>query len=202
MSRPKFVMDFERELIELEAKLEELQRIDVSNHPELAQEVEELSAQIELLHAMLDEGSPRSVTLGGRWRLRLARNRLWPEPPVDPAGRIGSLSPGASTPLGIPGWTAALGDAATGHPAARWRWRPASESSTVTFRPVSVDDRLPGPRGTSVRARRRLAETLPRHLRSAWPVFCEDDMIRWIPGVWQDSKPGDPSNRIVEVIRQ
>ena len=35
MSRPKFVMDFERELVELEAKLEELQRIDVSDHPDL-----------------------------------------------------------------------------------------------------------------------------------------------------------------------
>ena len=158
--------------------------------------------QIELLHGLLDEGSPRSVTLGGRWRIRLARNRLWPEPPVDPTGREGRLSPGASTALGIPGWTAELGDAATSHPAARWRWQPASEHSTVTFRPVSVDDRLPSPGGTAVRARRRLAETLPRHLRSAWPVFCEDDMIRWIPGVWQDSKPGDPSNRIVEVIRQ
>ena len=50
MSRPKFIMDFERELVELEAKLEELQRIDVSGHPDLIAEVEELTAELETLH--------------------------------------------------------------------------------------------------------------------------------------------------------
>ncbi len=50
MSHPKFVMDFERELVELESKLEELKRIDVSSHPELAEEVEKLTAEIEVLH--------------------------------------------------------------------------------------------------------------------------------------------------------
>jgi acetyl-CoA carboxylase carboxyl transferase subunit alpha len=43
-------MDFERELIELERKLEELTRIDVADHPDLQAEVDELKLDIERLH--------------------------------------------------------------------------------------------------------------------------------------------------------
>lgn len=158
--------------------------------------------QLALLHRLLDTGSPRSVTLGGRWRLRLARGRLWAEPPVAPSCGSGKLSLGAGATLGIPGWTAALVHAETSHPDARWRWRPSSEEREITFRPPAAEDRVPGPDGQPVSVRRMLAKALPRHLRPAWPIFCEGDMIHWIPGVWQRPTQGDPSNRVVEVIRQ
>jgi len=48
--RQKFVMDFERELVELEQKLRELTRIDVAEHPDLAAEVDALKSEIEQLH--------------------------------------------------------------------------------------------------------------------------------------------------------
>ncbi len=46
---PRFAMDFERPLIELEANLAELRKLDVTANPELASEVEALAAEIELL---------------------------------------------------------------------------------------------------------------------------------------------------------
>ena len=85
---------------------------------------------------------------------------------------------------------------------ARWRWRPGSIEAVISLRPARTEDRLVDARGhVETTSQKMLAETLPRHLRSAWPLFCEDDMIRWIPGVWQHPEPGDPSNRVVEVIR-
>lgn len=45
----RYVMDFERPLVELEGKLAELQRMDVSAEPELAAEIEALAADIEQL---------------------------------------------------------------------------------------------------------------------------------------------------------
>jgi hypothetical protein len=30
----------------------------------------------------------------------------------------------------------------------------------------------------------------PRHLRSAWPLLCENARIAWIPGVWQGTSTG------------
>ncbi|MBE0477077.1 MAG: acetyl-CoA carboxylase carboxyltransferase subunit alpha [Coriobacteriia bacterium] len=46
----KHVMEFERPLVELEEKLEQLRRIDVSATPELATEVDSLAREIERLH--------------------------------------------------------------------------------------------------------------------------------------------------------
>ncbi len=45
----RHVMDFERPLFELEEKIAELRRMDVSGNPELAAEIEELAAGIEQL---------------------------------------------------------------------------------------------------------------------------------------------------------
>ena len=46
----KYVMEFERELVDLERKLEELTRLDVAEHPDLKAEVDELKRDIEKLH--------------------------------------------------------------------------------------------------------------------------------------------------------
>jgi len=46
----RYVMDFERPLFELEGKLAELRKLDVSNNPELAAEIENLAAELERLH--------------------------------------------------------------------------------------------------------------------------------------------------------
>lgn len=157
--------------------------------------------QLELFNDLLDEATPRSVTLGGRWRLRRARGRLWAEPPEPPTGIESDLADGDQISLGLPGWTVRSTTGEAPHPQAVWQWRPSSDSSAVHIRPAADDDRLSTPTGAPRRVRDLLAETLPRHLRPAWPLFCEDDMIHWIPGVWQHSKPGDPSDRVVEVIR-
>jgi len=47
----RFVMDFERPLVDLEAKLAELRRLDLADKPELAAEVDALAADIERLRA-------------------------------------------------------------------------------------------------------------------------------------------------------
>ncbi len=49
MPRPRYVMDFERPLVELEAKLDELRRLDREDAPDLHAEIEELAAEIETL---------------------------------------------------------------------------------------------------------------------------------------------------------
>jgi hypothetical protein len=157
--------------------------------------------QLELFHRCLDTGSPRSVTMGRRWRLRLARGRIWAEPPTNPSGEARTLAPGDSITFGVPGWCARVSTTDDLHPGARWRWRPTSGEAVLSLRPARTDDRVPAAPDGTRRVQKMLAEKLPRHLRSAWPVFCEDDMIYWIPGVWQHPEPGDPSNRVVEVIR-
>lgn len=158
--------------------------------------------QLELFHLSLDGGSPRSVTMGGRWRLRNARGRFWAEPPADPPGVETMLESGAPTTMGLPGWLVRVANGDDLDPGARWRWRPQSADAAIHLRPARPDDRLVVASGGSRRAQKLLAERLPRHLRSAWPLFCENDMIHWIPGVWQHPSPGDTSNRVVEVIRQ
>lgn len=158
--------------------------------------------QLDLFHLMLDAGRPRSVTMGARWRLRSARGRIWAEPPAVPPSPEVELDDGTAKGMGLPGWSVRISTPDSLHLHARWRWRPRSADGLITLRPSRPDDRFDPSSGTAGSVRALLAKHLPRHLRSAWPVFCEDDMIHWIPGVWQDSKPGDPSNRIVEVIRQ
>jgi len=46
----RHVMDFERPLFDLEDKIAELRRLDVTTNPELASEIEELARDIEQLH--------------------------------------------------------------------------------------------------------------------------------------------------------
>jgi tRNA(Ile)-lysidine synthase len=60
--------------------------------------------QAGLFQTMIEDGTPRAVTLGGRWRLRTAGGRLWLEPPtvVDPFDH--PLSVGETIELPIPGW--------------------------------------------------------------------------------------------------
>lgn len=48
--KPRFVMEFERPLIELETKLAELLTLDVADNPELALEISQLRAEVERLH--------------------------------------------------------------------------------------------------------------------------------------------------------
>jgi len=158
--------------------------------------------QLALFHSLLDRDAPRALTLGGRWRLRRARGFIWAEPPVDPAGRCATLERGRETDLGISGWRVRIGAGDFHGDTAAWSWRPRGERSVISIRPADGDDRLPRTGGPAVRARNLLAEKLPRHLRRGWPLFCEDGMIRWIPGVWQDPSAGDSSSRIVEVFRR
>jgi tRNA(Ile)-lysidine synthase len=157
--------------------------------------------QLELFHRCLDTGEPRAVTMGGRWRLRAARGRIWAEPPSPPTGTEVALTTGAPTTFGIPSWQVRISSSNDPHPSARWRWYPPSARVEITLRPVRPDDTLTATPGVTRRVQKLLTEKLPRHLRAAWPLFCEDDMIHWIPGVWQHPESGDPSNRVVEVIR-
>ena len=157
--------------------------------------------QLELFHLCLDTGSPRSVTMNERWRLRTARGRIWAEPPTNPAGTTMTLQTGRTVKLAIPGWKARISTPGHLHPGARWRWRPRSAEAVISLRPAGADDRIVVTPEATRNARKMISETLPRHLRSAWPLFCENDMICWIPGVWQHPEPGDPSNRVVEVYR-
>ncbi|MBA4370058.1 MAG: acetyl-CoA carboxylase carboxyl transferase subunit alpha [Coriobacteriaceae bacterium] len=54
MSKRRFVMEFERPLVELEEKLLELRRIDAAAlTPELAMEIDTLAAEVDRLHASL-----------------------------------------------------------------------------------------------------------------------------------------------------
>ena len=46
----RFVMEFERPLVELEEKLADLRRLDFSSNPELAKEIEDLALEVEHLH--------------------------------------------------------------------------------------------------------------------------------------------------------
>jgi len=50
MPKPRYVMEFERPLIELEHKLEELRRLDLAGNTELSAEIEALAAEIDQLH--------------------------------------------------------------------------------------------------------------------------------------------------------
>ncbi len=50
MNARRFVMDFERPLVELEEKLAQLREMDVSANPELVAEIEQLAADVAELH--------------------------------------------------------------------------------------------------------------------------------------------------------
>jgi len=158
--------------------------------------------QTELLDGLLEQGAPRAVTLSRRWRLRVARGRLWLEPPASTIPsyrltvRVDPATP--TTPLPLPGWQLRLrcgpSGATAGDP---WRRRIAA-GRELTVRPVADDDRL-GRLGPL--ARRRMVPAIPRHLRGSWPVICEDGKLTWIPGVWQAPLADDGETVVAEVIR-
>jgi tRNA(Ile)-lysidine synthase len=155
--------------------------------------------QAALLGEMIEDGHPRAITLGGRWRLRLARGHLWLEPPTVVEGFDSPITVGKTVDLPIPGWRVRMGSTAAPPPEVRWSWY-SPAGARLRVRSVDPNDRIgidrSGPRAATILARR-----LPRHLRPVWPVFCEDDRIYWIPGVWQDPAVEDREGHVVEVMR-
>jgi len=155
--------------------------------------------QTALFGEMIEDGHPRAVTLGGRWRLRLARGHLWLEPPTVVAGFDNPITVGETLELPIPGWQVRMGSTTAPPPEVRWSWY-SPAGARLRVRCVDSNDRIgidrSGPRAAKILARR-----LPRHLRPIWPVFCEDDRIYWIPGVWQDPAVEDREGHVVEVMR-
>jgi tRNA(Ile)-lysidine synthase len=155
--------------------------------------------QAALLNTMVEDGHPRAVTLGGRWRLRLAGGRLWLEPPtlIEPFDQ--PLTIGGTVELPIPGWSVRVGTTAEPRPEVRWSWS-SQPGARLRVRTIDADDRV-GIGGVKVRAAKMVARRLPRHLRPIWPVFCEGDRIYWIPGVWQDPAKYSRKGHVVEVMR-
>jgi tRNA(Ile)-lysidine synthase len=155
--------------------------------------------QLALFDEMIATGHPRAVTLEGRWRLRLARGQLWLEPPREPPAYAFSLAPGETIDLTVPGWKARFRDDQEPEGIIRWSFRPRPGVALVVR--SSRDGDCVSIEGAPVRASRLLAQAMPRHLRRSWPVFCEDDRIYWIPGVWQDPTASRSEGPAVEVIR-
>jgi len=154
--------------------------------------------QTELFEELITTGQPHAVTLGRRWRIRLARGRLWLEPPQPPQPYSFKLVNGETIELPLPGWRVRFGLAGKTPDGFRWSYHPPPgvELEMRTARPedrVEIDD-------ANVRVNRILARAMPRHLRRAWPVFCEDDRIYWIPGVWQGPEASDRHGPVVEVM--
>jgi tRNA(Ile)-lysidine synthase len=156
--------------------------------------------QAELFGDMIETGQPRAVTLGSRWRLRLARGSVWLEPSTTLESFNHSIAVGQTIELPIPGWLVTMGRAAAPPPEVRWSWY-SPEDAQLRVRNVEPNDRL-GIDRAGPRASKLLARHLPRHLRPIWPVFCEDDRIYWIPGVWQDPAVDDRDGHVVEVMRR
>ena len=155
--------------------------------------------QSALFGEMIEEGDPKAVTLGGRWRLRLARGHLWLESPTTIDGFDNPIAVGDTVQLPIPGWQVRMGSTAAPSAEVRWSWYSPS-NARLRVRSVNSNDRI-GVDSSGPRVAKILARRLPRHLRSIWPVFCEDDRIYWIPGVWQDQAVEDREGHVVEVMR-
>jgi tRNA(Ile)-lysidine synthase len=139
--------------------------------------------QTELFHELVETGSPRAITLAGRWVLRLASQALWLEPPARPRPYELELAPGTVAELPMPGWRIRVLDSDDPPGAASWRGRVASRAALAVRSPRPGDTVTDLGRPAKVTA--LLARTAPRHLRPGWPVLCENARITWIPGVWQ-----------------
>ena len=155
--------------------------------------------QTELFEELIATGRPRAVTLGRRWRIRLARHRLWLEPPQPPQPFVFDLVAGETIKLPLPGWCVRFGARDTPPDGLRWSYHPP-QGVYLKIRTARTSDRIEID-DARVRVSRVLARAMPRHLRRAWPVFCEDDRIYWIPGVWQDPEASDRDGPVVEVTR-
>lgn len=151
--------------------------------------------QQALVEALVRHGTPRAVTLGGRWCLRLVRHQLWLEPPSPPPPFAIPLAAETTVRLPLPGWWIRVTRGAEPAEAAVWHRR-LPDSRHLQVRSVAAGDRVELERG-SARVSRLLSEHLPRHLRRAWPLFCENDRITWIPGIWHGPATGD---LLVEVL--
>jgi len=155
--------------------------------------------QAELFAEMIETGRPRAVTLGRRWRLRLARGSLWLEPPSLIEAFDHPIDVGETVELPIPGWRVRMGSTVAPPPEVRWSWY-SPAGAKLRVRNIASSDRI-GAHPTAPRAAKIVARRLPRHLRAIWPVFCEDDRIYWIPGVWQDPVVENREGHVVEVMR-
>jgi tRNA(Ile)-lysidine synthase len=155
--------------------------------------------QTELFEELIATGRPRAVTLGRRWRIRLARHRLWLEPPQPPQSFTFDLVAGETIKLPLPGWCVRFGARESPPDGLRWSYHPP-KGVYLKIRTARTSDRIEID-DTHVRVSRVLARAMPRHLRQAWPVLCEDDRIYWIPGVWQDPEASDRDGPVVEVTR-
>ncbi len=156
--------------------------------------------QAELFAEMIGDGHPRAVTLGKRWTLRLARGQLWLEPPSCSDSFEHRLELGSTVSLPIPGWRVGFGGSGGARSEIRWS-KSARSGSDLRVRNVHPNDRIEVD-GELVRATKIIARRLPRHLRTVWPVFCEDDRIYWIPGAWQGPIFEGREGHIVEVMRR
>ncbi|MGD9253261.1 MAG: hypothetical protein PVG92_04950, partial [Holophagae bacterium] len=100
--------------------------------------------------------------------------------------------------LPMPGWSVRLAERESrGN---RWSLQ-IRPGATIHLRTFRSGDRLETVKGP-VPAAHMLAESLPRHLRRTWPVFCEDDRICWIPGVWERPEGLHSGGHVVEVMRR
>ena len=151
--------------------------------------------QIELLHRLIDTTEPRAVALAGRWRLRAARGRVWLEPPNPPGSYSHPLHEGSDTPLTIPGWRVRVRRGRSPSRRARWHCR-LHDATGLSVRSPHPGDRVTVG-GADLAVARLLAPMVPRHLRPAWPLFCENARIAWVPGVHQGALSGDV---VVEVL--
>jgi tRNA(Ile)-lysidine synthase len=154
--------------------------------------------QLDHFERMIGSGSPRAVALEGRWHLRLAGGSLWLEPPSPGTTYAFDLVLGEERKLPMPGWSVRLAEHESG--GSRWSLQ-VQPGARIHMRSFRSGDQLEGAAGP-VPAARKLAESLPRHLRRAWPVFCEDDRICWIPGVWERPEGHHPGGHVVEVMRR
>lgn len=155
--------------------------------------------QSALFEEMIGTGRPRAVTLGDRWRLRVARGRLWLEPPQNPEPFCFAIAPGDTVDLPLPGWRVDFRSGGAPAEGVRWSSRLAP-GLRLEVRNARERDRVQIDE-TTLRVNRLLARAMPRHLRSSWPVFCEGDRIYWIPGVWQNPAASCSEGPVVEVVR-
>ena len=151
--------------------------------------------QLELFHGLVEHGSPRSVSLAGRWTLRLAGSRLWLEPPASPDPYLLDLKEGHDLPLSIPGWRIRLTRDAPEPEGETWRFTVSSDAHLTVRTPAPGDTVVN--HGKPAKVAELMARSVPRHLRPAWPLLCENAKIAWIPGVWQGPCSG---NLLVEVL--
>ncbi len=151
--------------------------------------------QLELFQQLIEQGAPRAVTLGGRWRLRIVHGRLWLEPPQTLPPYSVELIPGTTVSLPMPGWEVRVGTRSHPDGDATWSmW--LRRERVLSVRSAAPGDEVADSSGAR-RVRKLLARVAPRHLRRSWPVLCENDTIAWIPGIWQAHRTG---NLLVEVV--